>query len=279
MRLFYKDGNPLNCRKDNLINQYGKMKLSSRSVVIEYDDTYIFITDKKTGKRFITYYEKELLYLLSSPRISWTLGSINKGKNVYYRLNARVTYQRKVCKGCYTCLSELVYGYYYFNVRANNIATALRKMKKELRSKDLVVEHLIADELNNTKANLSLVSVGANSEKHIIDNKIQHPYYLIMGYKNGVYKAVYGVNLGLTFIAPIITAASMESLLQELKEILSRDVFGIYMNPLKFSKEQGQRQKFILQDNYKIQKYMYDNFDDDNLDLKIGEYIDTVYCE
>lgn len=50
MRLFYKDGNPLNCREDNLINQYGKMKLSSRSVMIEYDDTYIFITDKKQVK-------------------------------------------------------------------------------------------------------------------------------------------------------------------------------------------------------------------------------------
>ncbi len=279
MRLFYTDGNPLNCRKDNLSNQYGKMKLNSRSVIIEYDDTYIFITDKKTGKTFVTYYEEELLYLLASPRISWSLGSADKGRSTYYRLIAKVTYQRKVCYGCYSSLSELVYGYYHFNVRANNLTTTLRKMKKELRSRGLVVEHLIADEFNNTKANLSLVSVGVNSEKHIIDNKIQEPYYLIMAYKNGIYKAIYGISLGMFFVAPIVTATSMDSLLKDLKKILSRDVFDIYMNPLKYSKEQIQRKKLILQDNYKIQKYMYDNFEDDYLDLKIGEYIDAVYCE
>lgn len=277
IRVHYKDGNAFNCKRDNLYNQTVSdlLKLESRSVSITHNSEYIYLTERKTGLKFITYYERELLELLASPRISWTLSNTKnkKGGKDYNRLVARVTYRGKVCNGCYTSLAELVWGYYNYGIRNYNLTTALRKTKKELRQKGLVVDHLISDELNNTKANLSAIDESENSRKQSIDRKVQPPYYLIMVYKDGVYKAVYCFGY---YVYPIITANDLESLLEQVKSILSKDVFGEYESALQWRKSSGIN-KYNLPDNYKVQKFMFDNFDNELLDVMVGEYIQTFY--
>lgn len=271
------DKNPYNCKKDNLYCQNGKVKMISRSVVITHDDKFIYIKARKTGVHFVTNYERDLLMLIASPRISWTLRNDKErtGKD-YNILSARITYRNKVCMNCFSSLPEIVYGYYHFNLRANNITTTIRKMKKELRSGKLVVEHLIADELNNTEANLSLVNEITNSKKKVIDGKIQPPYYLIMAYKSGGYKAVfcYG-DSEMMYVYPVITASNMETLLDTLKGLLSKEVLGEYKSAFQWHKD-SMIKKYYLPKSYEVQRYLYDNFDNELSDVRVAEYIQAT---
>ena len=275
-RVFYKDGNAYNCKRDNISRQNGKLKTYSRSVDITHDDDYIYLTSRKHGKVYVTYYEEDLFALLASSRISWTVRAMDKGNSIYYRLCAKITYHNKVCSDCYSSISEIVLGYYYYGVRANNLVSSLRKMKKEIRQQGIISEHLIADECNNTRANLSLVREKSNLHKRLIDGKVQPPYFLVMAYKDGVYKAVYALDCGIIFVEPVIEATDINVLVDKLIERMSSKVFGNCRSTFEWHKDRGGT-KFNLLDNYKIQKYMYDNFDSKVLDQLVGQYIDVNY--
>lgn len=280
-RIIHKDGNYLNCTRDNLMSCDDKLRLDRRSIIITTDDNYIYITHKPTGIKFVTTYEPELLRLIGSKRICWSLqnGKTSKGGKEYYRLKGEVFFRNKKCKLTSTSLSELVLGYYEFGVTINNLTTALRRMKKKLRSGGFVVEHLIADEMNNTKPNLSLSTEVTNAKKKVIDRKIQPPYYLIMAYKNGVYKAVYAFgDKGMLFVSPTIEEKSLEGLLDRLKGILNERIFMEYKSAIQWHKDSGLK-KYNLPESFKIQSYMYDNFDNEYLDIMIGEYLQAYYGE
>lgn len=278
-KLRYIDGNPLNCKPENIIVIRGKeLIMESSSVSITFDKDYIYIKEKKTGLVFVTNYEPELLYLIASPRISWNLQNSRDyaGGKDYNRLIAELFYNGKKSKHIYPSLSRLVFGYYYYGVRRNNMITALRSMDKDLAQKGLIIEHLIADELNNTKANLSAMSTITNSKKKVIDRKIIPPYYLVMAYRDGIYKAVYCIKSGLTFVNPVMTFTTPESLLNGLKSIASSDVLCRYKNALEW-RTLSNMPKYNLLKSYILQKIMYDNFENPNLDILLASYIDIFY--
>lgn len=273
-RILHIDRNFLNCKRANLVSCDDKIRCNRQSISIECDSNYIFITHKPTGLKFITNYEPELFMLISSKRISWSLqnDSGRKGGKNYNRLRGEIFYNSKRSKISPTSLSELVFGYYNYNVRANNLVMSIRKMKKELRSKKYVVEHLIADELNNTKANLSLVQEATNSKKKVIDGKIQPPHYLIMAHKDNLYRAVYCFGgSGALFVYPTITSNSLDELINKLREVLSTKTFE-YKSALEWHGESGLK-KYNVADNYKIQSVLYDNFDSPLSDIKVGQMI------
>ena len=279
-RLLYKDSNPLNCKRNNLFLWYDNLKLESKSVTITFDDDYIYIKEKRTGLVFVTDYEYELLRLLANPRVSFSLTNNKgyKGGKDYNRLNASIFFGNKRSKSVYTSLSQLVYGYYYYGVRRSNIITAIQKMQKDLQANHLVIEHLIADELNNTKANLSAMNNITNSKKRVIDRKIQPPYYLIMAYKDGIYKAVYCFGFGTVFVMPVLTYTNAESLLNGIKKLVSSPLFNDFKSALEWHTASDIR-RYNLPDNYRAQKVLYDNFDNPYVDMRVAEYIKAFYGE
>ena len=278
LRLVYRDSNPLNCKRDNLFLWNDNLKLESKSVTISFDDDYIYIKEKRTELVFVTDYEHELLRLLANPRLSYSLTNNKdcRGGKDYNRLNVNVFFGNKRSKSVYTSLSQLVFGYYYYGVRRSNIITAIQKMQKDLQGKHLVIEHLIADELNNTKANLSAMNNITNSKKKVIDRKIQPPYYLIMAYKDGVYKAVYCFGYGTIFVMPVLSYTNAESLLNGVKELVSSPLFDEYKSALEW-RTASDIKRYNLPDNYRVQKVLYDNFDNPYVDMRVAEYIKAFY--
>lgn len=274
----FRDNNNLNCKRDNLINRRNRSRAESRSVKITHDNEYIYIKVKKNGLVFITDYEQELFNLLISKRISWSYNNSKgyKGGKDYSRLTAEVFHNGKKCRGIYTSLPRLVYGYYNYDIKRSNLASAIRKMDKDLKNKELIVEHLIADETNCTKANLSLTDSITNTNKRAIDRKIIPPYYLVMAYKGGKYKAVLCFSCNATFVYGIKTCDSLCELVKEVFGVLECSLLPEYKSVLKWRTEANIR-KYNLPYAYKLQKVLYDEFDNPLVDIHIGEYINVFY--
>ena len=154
-------------------------------------------------------------------------------------------------------------------------------MNNDMNKRGLVVDHLIADEMNNTIANLSAMDATLNSKKKFVDRKILPPYYIIMAHKAGVYKAIYCFRLrhGTTFVNRALSFPGDTELIDGLKQIADGKVFGQFDSPRKHYKESDVT-RYNLPEAYKLQKILYDNFDDDLIDIRIAEHIDSLNeCE
>lgn len=274
LHIAFIDGDQYNCSVSNMIDT----KKNSRHITTFHDDSFIYLIYKRKNVniKYITDYTPSLFSLITNPCFYWTIRDFNKSKsgNSDYRLEADLYYNNKRCQASNKIsLARVVYGYYYFGLRDTNIQCVVEKMNDELNRRNLFIDHLISDGTNNTIANLSAIDRGLNSSKQFIDKKIIPPYYLTMACKNGIYKAILNVFVrGMTGTSNIVTSDNMDEFLDKMKELLNIHPLHHYQSPRQWRKDSG-AERYVMQDNYKIQKILYDNFDDKDVNIKIGRYI------
>lgn len=278
LHIVFKDGNQFNCKNTNMIDT----RKNNRNMTITHDSDYIYIEHINKGLLFVTNFEPDLYKLITSTRLAWSVRDLNRSNsgNDDYRLVAQLYYHNKKCSRYpqTVTISKLVYGYYYYGIRLSNLSTRLREMNKYLNDNGLFIDHLISNGANNTVANLSAIDRGLNSTKQFIDKQIIPPYYLIMAHKDNVYKAVFCFIVGMVFVLPVITCNSMQELLQELKIVATSNPFNEYKSALEWRTE-GDIKSYNLPDSYKVQRVLYDNFDNPLVDMKVAQYIDVYYNE
>lgn len=234
---------------------------------ITQEDNYICLRTKK-GYVFKTYYEKELFELLATNRVGWDCNV-----NSVVRLQYEVSYRHKTCEGVMRKdLAWLIWGYYHYGVRKNNLCTTLKNMQRELNG--ACIDHIDNDRTNNCISNLTVTSRATNTHKgQTFDNLTQEPYKLIMANKDNKFKAcLFWLASGFVFVNPIIIANSLESLLTTVKLYMKARPFNSYGSVIdNFDRDKAKRISETERANdIELQRILFDNFDNSLVGFKIA---------
>lgn len=175
-RVLFADGNSQNLSSANLYIR-GDYITRNQNRQIYHNQNRIFIKCSSNNACFFTDYEPELFDLLCCTDFcSWYIK--DSQSKVGYRLLA--SYGK-----LHVSLTEIVYGYFFFGLRADNISKVIPKMKKQLAPKGVEIDHLRNNPQNNTIHNLVLMPQKLNAKKRDLVARINAPFWFIPVQKDG----------------------------------------------------------------------------------------------
>lgn len=148
--------------------------------IISHNDEDMFIFVPFWNKQFYTDYNKGLYDIFNSGVfISASYGGRKKDNYLKFSFTPK---QEMVY------FSHIVYCYYHRGLNSENYEDVIRNFQEELKNRNLQVDHLIEDRLNNTKSNLSLISVNDNRTKRSMKTHIKKRFDYIESFDGNGYR-------------------------------------------------------------------------------------------